>query len=321
MNALDTQTFNQAVALANSGQKREANRQLKSLLQTNPTDGSLLLWTAFTSSDLNEAGDLLGRASAVDPGNASLPGAKQWLTAERAKLPTLAPMPTPSPFRQTGQPAAPMPQYQPLPDQQSDYMQPSRKPGFNFKKMPWWGWVFGAVLLLGILGVGIVALTSINSASSGPTPGSVVGTPSKFGSNGIGMDRADWETVQGKPLNNVQGDITIPYNKGLNNDLYEVTYHVGRIETIGRDYSPSVSLGVAKANGSLLIPSDTKFVRTYTNGDGFPAELYHSEWLKGRLPAADYDKWCSPGDFSIIYFTHGGNVTDVTVAPCFYERQ
>ena len=95
MNTTDSLTFNQAVATANTGDKRTANTHLKTLLSANPTDVNLLLWTAFTSDDLNHAGDLLDRASAIEPGNPALAQAKVWLAQERARQ-TPLPLTTPN---------------------------------------------------------------------------------------------------------------------------------------------------------------------------------------------------------------------------------
>jgi len=100
MNTTDSLTFNQAVTTANTGDKRTANNQLKTLLSANPTDVNLLLWTAFTSDDLNHAGDLIDRASAIEPGNPALAQAKGWLNQERTRqtpLPQLLPVSPPPP--------------------------------------------------------------------------------------------------------------------------------------------------------------------------------------------------------------------------------
>ena len=100
MNIADQEIFNQAIALAKQGQKPEANSMLKFLLQTNPLDANLLLWTAFTNTDLTEASNLIDRANLLNPANSLLPEMRAWLAKENAKAPA---MPTPTRLFQTDQ--------------------------------------------------------------------------------------------------------------------------------------------------------------------------------------------------------------------------
>ena len=112
MTTYDMATFNEAVALANRGDKQQAHYQLRQLLTANPNDPNLLLWLAFTSPDLDQAGDFLDTASAIDGNSPSLAQAKNWLAQERAKQPPvpLTFVSSPSPFQQQTA-------YQPQPQQ------------------------------------------------------------------------------------------------------------------------------------------------------------------------------------------------------------
>jgi hypothetical protein len=75
----DLQCFNQAVAMAQTGQKTAAYQLLLKLNQTYPDNANLLLWLAFTSASLAEARTLINKAAWLEPNNIAIPGAKDWL--------------------------------------------------------------------------------------------------------------------------------------------------------------------------------------------------------------------------------------------------
>ncbi len=85
MNPNDLARFNQAIALSQAGKKPKAYSLLAQLAQAYPTDSNILLWMAFSSSDLRESRQLLDRVAQLDPQNATLPGAKEWLAQEEQK--------------------------------------------------------------------------------------------------------------------------------------------------------------------------------------------------------------------------------------------
>lgn len=97
MNPTDLAKFNQAVSLAQSNQKSLAYVELKKLHPANSSEPNLLLWLAFTSPDFSESEQLIGQASELAPNNADVVGARQWLQAERAKLPIFSAAPPPPP--------------------------------------------------------------------------------------------------------------------------------------------------------------------------------------------------------------------------------
>ena len=85
MNASDLKIFNQAVQLANSGRKQKAYQLIKSIDATNQDDSNLLMWLMVTTPDLREASHALNLLVARDPNNPSIPGARRWIAAEKAK--------------------------------------------------------------------------------------------------------------------------------------------------------------------------------------------------------------------------------------------
>jgi hypothetical protein len=101
MQPQDLDKFNQAVSLAQSGQKAVAHAQLGELARLYPNDPNVWLWLAFTSSDGAVAWAALERVAQLDPANASLAGARQWAQhqfgAVAATPPQLAYNPTPVP--------------------------------------------------------------------------------------------------------------------------------------------------------------------------------------------------------------------------------
>jgi len=92
MNTADLQVFNQAVQLANSGNKLQAHSQLKTLQPQNPIDPNLLMWLAFTSPSPYEAENYLNNLLMADPNNSNIPAIRGWLNEQKALMP-VAPQP------------------------------------------------------------------------------------------------------------------------------------------------------------------------------------------------------------------------------------
>jgi hypothetical protein len=74
-----TVAFQRAVELAGAGRKVDAYYQLKGLEPTHPNEVNLLLWIAFTTSDQAEAAQMIVRSERLEPYNASVIQARQWL--------------------------------------------------------------------------------------------------------------------------------------------------------------------------------------------------------------------------------------------------
>lgn len=90
MNPYELHSFNAAVALAQNGQKAQAQAIFVDLGGKYPNDSNVLLWLAFTSNDLSRARACLDRVAVRDPANPALAAAWSWLISEEAKQ-----MPTP----------------------------------------------------------------------------------------------------------------------------------------------------------------------------------------------------------------------------------
>lgn len=105
--------FNQAVGQAQAGHKADAYNQLRNLYNTNPNDVSILLWIAFTSSDLRESETMINKAVVLEPGNAGVEAARRWLANQKedAGIDSASFIPpTPPVPMQTNQPYFPAPQ-------------------------------------------------------------------------------------------------------------------------------------------------------------------------------------------------------------------
>jgi hypothetical protein len=115
MNPIDVQTFNQAIAMAQAGQKQDAYGQIKSLYYNYPENTDVLLWMAYTTADLGEAEWAINRAATIAPGNGRVLQALEWLAKAKANqwspppaqaympptsqaLPYVIPAPQPQPF-------------------------------------------------------------------------------------------------------------------------------------------------------------------------------------------------------------------------------
>lgn len=85
MSPNDVAALNQAVQLAQAGNKETAYQQLKqlSLTEANRSDVNLLLWLAFTSPHLEESEWAINSAVAIQPNNPHAASAWQWLETER----------------------------------------------------------------------------------------------------------------------------------------------------------------------------------------------------------------------------------------------
>jgi hypothetical protein len=81
----DIERFNQAISLAQSGQREEARVIIVQLLRTDPNDPNLLLWLAFTSGKIEQARLALSKVRVIDPTNPSLPNAENWLMEQEAQ--------------------------------------------------------------------------------------------------------------------------------------------------------------------------------------------------------------------------------------------
>lgn len=81
-----SQSFNQAISLAQSGHKEQANAIFKELIRANPNDSNAHLWFAFTASNLIEARSAIAQAESLQPTNPSLTQAKSWVAGEEARV-------------------------------------------------------------------------------------------------------------------------------------------------------------------------------------------------------------------------------------------
>ncbi len=85
MTPADLQKFTQAISQAQAGKKAEAHSIFIQLASLYPDEPKLLLWLAFTASDLEIARTSLDKLARLAPSDPALPGARGWLAAEEAK--------------------------------------------------------------------------------------------------------------------------------------------------------------------------------------------------------------------------------------------
>lgn len=174
----DLTEFNQAVAQAQSGQKSQAHARLLSLAERYPNDTNLLLWLAFTTGDLSQARAFINKIGQLEPNNASLGSARDWLAGEEAKqvparyeLPppmamnTPAPMPYSSPNPQENVGSQPLAYVGSIKMSVADHQayqasrQPKARSGVNIVVKIVAGVVAGFVLL-GLLVIGLLLFVS-----------------------------------------------------------------------------------------------------------------------------------------------------------------
>lgn len=85
----DNQPFQQAVALAQAGQREQANNILAQILQSPTNDPNVWLWYAFTTNDLAMAREAIRRADMLQPNLPAVLQAKEWLTQQEAQIPDI----------------------------------------------------------------------------------------------------------------------------------------------------------------------------------------------------------------------------------------
>jgi hypothetical protein len=191
-----TQLFNQAVSLAQSGDKSTAYSELKQLSRaTGAKDPNLLLWLAFTSPDLEEAETAIGMAESYAPFDPNVATARTWLTQEKAKR-TISPVVSAVPVAPSFNQPRPQPQiqssnftYAPQPQTSAQirpYIAPDRRPR---KVFPKW-----AILVIGVLLIGIVALVVVNLLTPPEPTYKVFTTPDDMVATAVKGDHVKFTT-------------------------------------------------------------------------------------------------------------------------------
>ncbi len=150
-----------------------------------------------------------------------------------------------------------------------------------------------------------------SSATQQITPNPTL-TVAAYKSSGLGLDRATWESSHGKALED--GTSFLRYE----NDKFAVMFSPsksGNANHIERAFGDrnAVSIADARVESKLFIPSDAKFVRTYTSRSDSTIDLYTSESLKSRFSESDFIGG-KAGDFIVLYRNQTGKVTTFIVA-------
>lgn len=148
-----------------------------------------------------------------------------------------------------------------------------------------------------------------------PTPASAAGTaPTEplavVNSAGLGLTQEQFNEIHGSPEPFYPLGSTFLQDGGLlltfqNDDL--------PIKAIEREFTPPVSIDVAREESRALMPEDAVFQETIITSLGVVVDLYTSESLLALLP--DPDDWpgAEPGQISVGYFDYNpdAGVTEV----------
>ncbi len=138
----DAQKFQQALAMAQGGQRFQANTLFGQLLQANPANADALIWYAYTSSDPNQAHDALTRVAEIASDHPQLPEAQAWLAQWQPQFAVPAPQ---SPSLAYQSPSGPPMSYQSGPAAQSWYLHiPERKLKFGERWSLGWSFIMQA---------------------------------------------------------------------------------------------------------------------------------------------------------------------------------
>jgi hypothetical protein len=211
MNQQDLQGFQQAVALAQAGQKAEAYNRLMELARNgdNSRDANLLMWIAFTAPNLAQAEQALSWAEKLDPNNQTVKSARQWLEGEKAKLAPAPPVQQPAPNYVSANYASVA--VAPAPARPDNYnLAPQSKPSpasklsisgkevtFGKYTMPIWSLFLGSILILVIVGLLINVFTPPPTNAPTSTTGFTAakdGTGPLVTSTKLGVTRASLQS-------------------------------------------------------------------------------------------------------------------------------
>lgn len=121
-----------------------------------------------------------------------------------------------------------------------------------------------------------------------------------YASRGLGLSRAAWEELHGKPTRDV-GDILF-YGSDVN-----VMFFDNAVWNLSQSFGdPGISVSEARDMARLWLPKDAKLLKTYTSDIGQLVDLYHSPSLVARFPS---DNWVNgkPGDHVVIYRHNDGS--------------
>jgi hypothetical protein len=150
-----------------------------------------------------------------------------------------------------------------------------------------------------------------------PTPESTAvptSAPAPAESGGIGLTREQWEAAHGAGTEDPL--LGVNYENGAYNVLFQPD--PSGVDTVwileqrfGRE---GISVEDARTISKLLLPDDSELVETYTPTEGRLADLYMSEWLKGRFEADMFNNG-EPGNFTVLYRVATGRVTSILLGP------
>jgi len=188
-----------------------------------------------------------------------------------------------------------------------------------------------AVVLMSLVlaGLGAAAPPGIARGATTPTPA--------FRSGGLGLSRHDWEAKHGKGVTPTSGSASgslavsvwaYEFYGGVEKPgavaKYLVTYwgndqRNGNVWNISYQWDDGQegTMAEARALSRSLLPADAAFVRSGTDQQGDPMDVYSSHSLVARYDASDADPWGGgpPGSISVDYGLDptGTGVTDFAI--------
>lgn len=153
-----------------------------------------------------------------------------------------------------------------------------------------------------------------NTTALNPT-NTVVATSIKLpalNSRGVGLTKAEWEAINGKPSPEYSndGETSVAY-KGNN---FLVSYIEGKIWSITIQFEQTpMSLSDAKALALTYMPSDVKYIKKYTDNIVGTVYVYKSQSIIPRFHSSDFP-WNKPntqGQILVDYTLDSSNPNKV----------
>ena len=130
-----------------------------------------------------------------------------------------------------------------------------------------------------------------------------------FESGGLGLSRVEWEKVHGRAVGDDIGGIVYAngYSIGYSSDSSAAI-----AITVGRTFSPAVTVQQARAESKKVIPADAQLVGTEDPAGGVMYDTYYSASLAALFPSdtpdpfphrSDIDIWngARPGTFTVKF--------------------
>jgi len=151
-----------------------------------------------------------------------------------------------------------------------------------------------------------VMRAAMAAAARAAAPATVDVQP-RYGSGGLGLSQAAWQTAAGRNI----GDTGISTQ-----GWYVISTRGGSVDSIERNFEAATgtTLEVARAHARGLMPEDARPVRSTQPSPGRTVDVFTSESLRGRFAGETVWGGAPPGTFAATYAAAEGRILSLRLA-------